>query len=251
METDAREAQIFTRRNALMTGLAGLGSLLLPNCSTPTPPTYGSLLRMGDNLTYLAHRALLPKQVMAKEYDFRDISSMPATGTIDPGDSSNPNYSKVYEKLNRSAFTEWQLTIEGRVTKPGSFSLIDLQKLPSRTQITKHYCEEGWSAIAQWTGVPLGLILQAAGIMETARFVNFHSYDGWEDSVDLYDAFHPQTILAYGMNGKPLIVPHGAPLRLRVETQIGYKSMKYLHKIVVTDEYVDLGNSGWAWYTGI
>jgi DMSO/TMAO reductase YedYZ molybdopterin-dependent catalytic subunit len=99
--------------------------------------------------------------------------------------------------------------------------------------------------------VPLGTILQSAGILPNARFVNFYAYDGYMDSVDLLDAFHPQTILAYGMNGRDLPVPHGAPVRLRVETQIGYKSLKYLQRIVVTDQFVDMGDSGWAWYTGI
>ena len=95
------------------------------------------------------------------------------------------------------------------------------------------------------------MVLTNAGINPSARFVNFYSYDGWIDSIDMMDAFHPQTILAYGMNGKNLLVPHGAPLRLRVETQVGYKSMKYLERIVVTDEFMDLGDSGWAWYVGM
>ena len=99
--------------------------------------------------------------------------------------------------------------------------------------------------------MPLSTILQSVGILPGARFVNFYSFDNWIDSIDLLDAFHPQTILAYGMNGRDLPVPHGAPVRLRVENQIGYKSMKYLQRIVVTDEFVDQGDSGWAWYTGI
>ncbi|HPH45472.1 MAG TPA: molybdopterin-dependent oxidoreductase [Chryseolinea sp.] len=237
---------ILTRRKAIITGLAGLGSLLLPGCSKPTPPTYGNILRMGDNLTYLAQRTLLPGQSLAKEYRFNDISSMPATGTTNPG-----IFNEEYSKLLQNGFADWQLVVEGKVSKSRSYSLKDLQKFPSRKQITKHCCEEGWSAIAEWTGVPLSAVLQNAGIKESARFINFHSYDGWIDSIDLYDAFHPQTILAYAMNGKDLPVPHGAPVRLRVEKQIGYKSMKYLQKIEVTDEFVDTGDSGWAWYTGI
>jgi len=97
----------------------------------------------------------------------------------------------------------------------------------------------------------LSSVLEHAGILPGARFINFYSYDGWEDSIDMLDAFHPQTILAYGMNGKALSAPHGAPVRLRVEKQIGYKSMKYLQRIVVTDEFVDPGDTGWAWYVGI
>ncbi len=127
----------------------------------------------------------------------------------------------------------------------------------SRTlQITRHTCEEGWTAIGQWTGVPLSAVLDAAGILPTARFVMFYWYDHWADSIDLLDALHPQTILAYGMNGRDLPVPHGAPVRLRVERQMGYKSMKYLQRIAVVEEFDDGGEAGniqngWAWYTGI
>ena len=240
------KSKFITRRQALITGLAGIGGLLLRGCSRPTPPNYGNLLRMGENFTYIAQRALLPGQSLAKEYRFSDVSSMPATGTTNPSRNNED-----YDKLLRNAFADWQLNIEGSVSQPGSLTLNDLKKFPARTQITKHHCEEGWTAIAQWTGVPLASILQHAGIKSSARFVNFHTYDGWIDSIDLYDAFHPQTILAYGMNGRELPVPHGAPIRLRVEKQIGYKSIKYIHKIQVTDEFLDQGDSGWAWYYGI
>ena len=142
------------------------------------------------------------------------------------------------------------------MSAPRTFSLGELKALSQRTQITRHTCEEGWTAIGQWTGVPLSTVLAAVGILSTARFVTFHSYDGWTDSIDMFDALHPQTILAYGMNGRDLPVPHGAPLRLRVERQLGYKSMKYLDRVVVTDAFDDGGKSGniqngWAWYTGI
>ncbi|WP_373400655.1 molybdopterin-dependent oxidoreductase [Algoriphagus halophilus] len=139
----------------------------------------------------------------------------------------------------------------GRISSTfGSYSLNQLKRFSPRTQITRHTCEEGWTAIAEWTGVPLRLVLEHAGIMPKARWVNFYSYDGWLDSIDLIDAFHPQTILAYGMNGKNLSIPHGAPVRLRLERQIGFKSMKYLEKIVVSEEYIDPGDIGWAWYNG-
>jgi DMSO/TMAO reductase YedYZ molybdopterin-dependent catalytic subunit len=243
--------KIMTRRKALITGLSSLGGLLLAGCSTPLPPTYGNLLRMGDALTYVAHRTLLPGQSLAKEYTFKDISSFPATGTTNPGDSSMPSFNEEYARLLATGFSNWRLPIEGRVVRPGSYSIADLQRFPSRTQITRHTCEEGWTAIAEWTGVPLSRVLESAGILPSARFVNFYAYDGYIDSIDLLDAFHPQTLLAYGMNGRDLPVPHGAPVRLRVEKHIGYKSMKYLQRIVVTDEFVDTGDSGWAWYTGI
>ena len=246
-----KKNHLITRRTAIITGLSSLGGLLLPGCTKKLPPTYGNILRMGDALTYIAQRTLLPGQSLSKEYTQKDITSFPATGTTNPADPAKESCSEEYAKLLRTGFADWKIPVEGRVKNPTSFSLAALQKLPSRTQITRHNCEEGWSAIAEWTGTPLSLVLNAAGVLPSARYVNFYSYDGWIDSIDMLDAFHPQTILAYGMNGRNLPIPHGAPVRLRVETQIGYKSMKYLQRIVVTDEFVDTGDSGWAWYTGI
>jgi hypothetical protein len=248
-------AHLITRRRALITGLASVGGLLLPGCSSELPPTYGNLLRMGDTLTYAAQRALLPGQLLAREYGHGDISSFPAIGTTSPADLDRP-LSKTYGQLQAGAFANWRLSVEGRVASPRSFSLDDLKRFPSRTQITRHTCEEGWSAIVEWTGVPLSLVLQAARILPTARFISFYSYDAWADSVDMLDALHPQTILAYGLNGRELPIPHGAPVRLRVETQLGYKSMKFLHRIVVRDTFDDGGKegniqNGWSWYAGI
>ena len=248
--------QLITRRQALLTGLTSVGGLLLSGCSKQLPPTYGNLLRMGDTLTYAAHHALLPGQKLVREYTRQDISSFPATGTTNPGDPNKPRASDLYRRLQRDNFAEWRLSVEGSVARPGSYSLADLKRLPARTQITKHVCEEGWSAIGEWTGVPLSRVLDAAGLLPTARFVCFYSFDDWADSIDLLDALHPQTLLAYGMNGRDLTLPHGAPMRLRVETQLGYKSMKYLQRIVVKDEFDDGGEkgniqNGWSWYAGI
>lgn len=243
---------IFTRREAIITGMATLSGLALSGCSKKAPPTYGNILRMGDALTYIAHRTLLPGQSLAMEYQQGDISSFPATGTTNPGDASKGSYSKTYSEFHSRGFSDWNLKVEGSVSKPGSYSLAQLHNFPSRTQITRHTCEEGWTAIGEWTGVPVSVILQHAGIKPSARYVNFYAYDGFMESIDLMDAFHPQTILAYGMNGRNLPLQHGAPVRLRVETQIGYKSVKYLERIVVSDEFVDLyGDTGWSWYTGI
>ena len=243
---------LITRRTAIATGLSSLGAMILYGCRRPTsPPTYGNILRMGDAFTYNAHRSLFSGRALAKEYSRNDISSFPATGTTNPGDSSKRGFSELYAQLQKKDFADWRLSVEGKVNNPGSYSLNDLHKFPSRTQITRHTCEEGWTAIAEWTGVPLGHVLRHAGIHPNARFVNFYAYDGWIDSIDMLDAFHPQTILAYGMNGKNLPLQHGAPLRARIETQIGYKSMKYLQRVVVTDEFVDTGDSGWAWYVGL
>jgi DMSO/TMAO reductase YedYZ molybdopterin-dependent catalytic subunit len=246
-----KKNNLVTRRQAITAGVSSLGALLLPGCSTPAPPTYGSILRMGDAFTYVAQRTLLPGQSLAKEYSFSDISSFPATGTTNPAKTADAVQAEEYARLQRGSFADWRLSVEGMVSHPGTYSLADLKRLPSRTQITKHFCEEGWSAIGQWTGVPLSTLLQSAGIQSSARYVNLYSYDGWGDNIDMYDAFHPQTILAYGMNGRDLPIQHGAPLRLRIERQVGYKSMKYINKIVVTDKFLDTGDYGWAWYVGI
>ncbi|MFT7651632.1 MAG: hypothetical protein ACI9ON_000753 [Limisphaerales bacterium] len=247
-------------RRRFLTGAVSAAGVMLTGCSKNDPPTYGSLLRFGDNLTYNAHRLLLDQYALAREYDLSDLSPMVATGSTNPADpaksSYHPQYGPVYERLLADEFSGWQLRVSGSVAKPSVFSMNDLMRLPARTQITRHTCEEGWSAIAQWTGVPLRNLLEAVGINPTAKYVQFHAYDGWADGIDMVDALHPQTILAYGMNGRTLPLSHGAPLRLRVETQIGYKSMKYLREIVVSDSFDDHGvygniQNGWSWYAGI
>lgn len=252
---------LWMSRRKLVTGLASAGGLLLAGCSSrELPPTYGNVLRMGDLLTYRAFRMLLPAQSLAREYAHRDISSSPAVGNSNPGDSQQPGFNAdrgpLYDRLRVRDFADWRLRVEGRVARPTSFSLADLKRMPERTQITKHTCEEGWSAIAEWTGVPLRTVLEAAGIQPSARFVNYYAFDDTAEGIDMLDALHPQTILAYGMNGRDLPLAHGAPLRMRVETQLGYKSVKFLERIVVANEFDDLGKigslqNGWAWYVGI
>jgi DMSO/TMAO reductase YedYZ molybdopterin-dependent catalytic subunit len=232
--------KFMTRRRAIAAGLASIGGVALTRYPKDLPPTYGSLLRMADNVTYVAHRTLLPRQALVKEYSEADITSFPAIGTTNV----------------RVNLADWKLSVEGLVARPQTFSLAQLKQLPSRTQITRHTCEEGWSAIARWTGVPLGVVLDAAGILPAARYVKSHSLDDFENSIDLVDAFHPQTMLAYAMNGSDLPVRHGAPLRLRVERQLGYKGLKYLQRLIVTNEFDDGGTkgdlaNGWSWYTGI
>ena len=248
--------RLIARRDWLAAGLASAGGLLLSGCALPVPPTYGNLLRLGDNLTYRAHRALLPGESLVREYTKADLSSFPAVGMSNPGEAEDATAAAVYRRHQQDGFGGWTLAVEGLVERPGAFSLAELKRLPARTQITKHVCEEGWTAIGEWTGVPVSRVLDAAGLKPAARFVTFYSHDDWADSIDLLDALHPQTLLAYGMNGRDLPVAHGAPLRLRVERQIGYKSMKYVTRMAVTehlDDGGDKGNpkNGWAWYTGI
>ncbi len=251
--------EIWSRRRLLRSAV-GASGLLLAGCGQTEPPTYGNLLRMGDYVTYKAHRLFLPEQSLAREYNRSDISPIPATGTVDPGNPDaygfNPTYGENYARLHRGKFADWRISVEGSVVRPATFSLADLQRMPARTQITRHTCEEGWSAIAEWTGVPLSHVLQTVGILPEARYVQFFAYDYFADGIDMLDALHPQTILAYGLNGRSLPLAHGAPLRLRVERQIGYKSMKFLRRIVVTDKFEDHGvfgplQNGWSWYAGI
>jgi len=253
-----RKSPLLSRR-ALIGGMASSGGLLLSGCAED-PPTYGNLLRMGDNLSYKVHRTFLSSTKLAREYDRSQITSMPAIGTVDPTRSDHPFYlpdgGEAFAAIQHDDFADWRLSVEGSVDRPGTFSLADLKRMPSRTQITKHMCEEGWSAITEWTGVPLSLVLQAVGIRPTARYVLFHAYDAYADSIDMADAIHPQTILAYGMNGRSLPLGHGAPLRLRVERQLGYKSMKFIRRIEVVDQFLDTGDLGliqvgWSWYAGI
>jgi DMSO/TMAO reductase YedYZ molybdopterin-dependent catalytic subunit len=248
--------RLITRRRAIVAGLASVGGVAVARLAPALPPTHGNLLRAGDALTYAAHRLLLPAQSLVREYGIGDLTSFPATGTTNPAVSVKSPLGEAYGRLQAGAFADWRLSVEGRVARPRAFSLAELKALPSRTQITRHTCEEGWTAIGQWTGVPLAAVLDAVGILPTARFVVLHSVDDWVDSLDMNDALHPQTILAYGMNGGDLPIAHGAPVRVRVERQIGYKSMKYVRRLVVADAFDDGGASGsiqngWAWYTGI
>ncbi len=217
------------------------------------PPDHGGLFGVGETLTYAAQRVLLRRHPLAREFSRDQISkNFPAINTVLPTDAD-------YRRQMAGAFKAWRLDVDGLVARPSEFSLAELKGFPSRTQITQHICEQGWSAIAEWTGVPLSFVLSAVGIRPEAKYVVFYSVDGWWDSLDMPDAWHPQTLLAYGMNGQALPVPHGAPVRLRVERQLGYKSLKYLSGFTVTDSVKDWGKGqgaegaehGYSWYAGI
>ncbi len=257
-------AQFFTRRRFLIGGTLGASALTLAGCDVlERNEQVGSVIRSAENLTMKAQRLLQGRDARAREFAEADISpSFRVNGTSRPD-------SEAYAALVETGFADWRLKIDGLVDRPQEFSLADLRKLPSRTQITRHDCVEGWSAIGKWTGVPLGLVLSAAGLKPSARFAVFHCADELEktldgsgryyESIDLIDAFPPQTILAYAMNGKELSVGHGAPLRLRVERQLGYKQAKYLMRIELVDNFGGFwgGNGGYwedrgyEWYAGI
>jgi DMSO/TMAO reductase YedYZ molybdopterin-dependent catalytic subunit len=255
---------ILTRRRFLTGSALAIGGLGLAACD-PFGQSDSVLdaLKTAESLTFRAQRLFLSSGALAREFSEADMSPVfRSNGTSMPDGED-------YAKLLETKFADWRLAVDGMVTKPLSLSLDDLKKLPARTQITRHDCVEGWSAIGKWKGVPLALVLQTAGLKPQARYAVFHcadelekTFDGsgrYYESIDLVDAFHPQTILAYEMNGQPLPVDHGAPLRLRVERQLGYKHAKYVMHIEIVDSLAAIagGNGGfwedrgYEWYAGI
>ena len=255
-------------RRGLLQALAAVGGLAVSGCDRlASEPRFRSILDAANSLTYRVQRLLIGADRLAPEYSEADISpAFRANGSTDPLDED-------YLDLVGNHFANWRLKIHGLVEHELSLSLDELRALPARTQITRHDCVEGWSCIGKWTGVPLAQILSRAGIRAEARFVVFHCADTLDDggddtdpesiryyeSIDLIDAAHPQTILAYDMNGKPLTVPHGAPLRLRLERQLGYKMAKYIMRIELVQSLADLHGGrggywedrGYEWYAGI
>ncbi len=250
---------LITRRSVLG-GLAATGTVLA-GCSRLDDKTpFRQLLSASDGFTLHAQRLILANRPLVRELSLAELSSaFPTNGTTLPkGDN--------YQRMLDTQFSDWRLRVHGLVDRPVSFSLAQLKVLRSRTQITMHNCDEGWSAVGQWTGVPLSDVLSLSGLKSSARYVVFHCLDKMEvdgnyyyESLDLLDALHPQTILAYAMNGKALPVGYGAPLRLRVETQIGYKNAKYIDRIEVVDQLSSIGKGrgGWwedfdraVWYAG-
>jgi DMSO/TMAO reductase YedYZ molybdopterin-dependent catalytic subunit len=251
-------------RRGLITGGVTLGGLMLAGCDRLSQaPSFQKFTGSAEGLTYRAQRLLLGGQPLAREFDARHISPVfKANGTTMPGDPA-------YRAMIAQGFANWRLRIDGLVARPATFSLDQLRALPARTQITRHDCVEGWSAIGKWTGAPLAALLHGVGVAQTARFAVFHCADDLEgssdgsglyyESIDLIDAFHPQTILAYAMNDAPLKVAHGAPLRLRVERQLGYKQAKYVMRVELVDSLRRFGQGkggywedrGYEWYAGI
>jgi len=249
---------MLSRRRLITSGLAAAAGTTgiavaarLANRYGLIPPDGGGLFGVGETLTYAAQR-IVTSGSLAREFTRGEISRVaPVNG--------DPPETEQYQRLRAGNFSEWRLTVDGLVARPSSFSLADLKRLPLRSQITHQACEEGWSFIAEWTGVPLSNVLNLVGVSRRARYVVFFPYDVSWDSLDMADAWHPQTLLAYGMNGQDLPAGHGAPLRVRVARQLGYKSVKYLSRIAAVESVKDIGQGlgsfapevGYSWYAGI
>lgn len=251
------------RRRWLAGVAATLGAAFVSACDRVTgSPAVQQALRMAEGLTRRTQRLILPRGALAPTYSRADISTdFRPNGSIDPQASD-------YLALKANSFIDYRLVVDGLVERPLSLSLAELRSRPSQSQITKHDCVEGWTSIAEWTGVRLETLLDEAGLKPEARYIVFHCFDALDqtedgeryyESIDLVDARHPQTILAWAMNGETLPVPHGAPLRLRVERQLGYKHAKYIRRIEVVESFAGLGagkggyweDRGYEWYAGI
>jgi DMSO/TMAO reductase YedYZ molybdopterin-dependent catalytic subunit len=253
-----------SRRGWLKAGVAAAGGLWLSACDKfATDPKTLKVLAGAEDLTRRAQRLVVDRKALAREFGQADISpDFKANGSINPEDED-------YKAHVAGGFADYRLVVDGLVERPLSLSLAELRSLPARTQITRHDCVEGWSSIGKWTGAHLGPLLDQAGLKKNARYIVFHCGDTLEqtldgsgqyyESIDLIDAYHPQTILAYAMNDRPLPVPHGAPVRLRVERQLGYKHAKYVMRLEAVEDFTHMGRGkggfwedrGYEWYAGI
>jgi DMSO/TMAO reductase YedYZ molybdopterin-dependent catalytic subunit len=251
---------MISRRKFIGSISLGAGGLLLSGCDRlDASPSFRGLLRSAEGLTMRAQRLVTDRTALAREFSETDMSPIFRMNGNRMPDTPE------YQKHLAEGFATWRMAVDGLVRKPLNLSLARLRTLPTRTQITRHDCVEGWSAIGKWHGVPLGLLLQAAGLRDEARYIVFHCADrfgsaSYYESIDLIDAFHPQTILAWGMNGELLPVGHGAPIRLRVERQLGYKHAKYVMRVEAVDSLARAygGRGGYwedsndyEWYAGI
>jgi DMSO/TMAO reductase YedYZ molybdopterin-dependent catalytic subunit len=249
------------RRRFLMRALGLGGAGLLAGCDRLSRTEwFPRLLQRAEGLTRRAQHLVTPRRAMAQEFSEADLSpGFRSNGTANP---DNPQY----QALAANGFSDYRLKVGGLVDRPRSFSLAELQALPSRTQITRHDCVEGWSAIGKWKGAQLGALLDSVGLQSGARYAVFHCADPMDpsgtryyESIDMEDAHHPQTLLAYMLNDRPLPVANGAPIRLRVERQLGYKMAKYVMAIELVDSFAHIGggkggyweDQGYEWYAGI
>ncbi len=245
-----------SRRKLITTGLASVTSLgvatLFAQRYGLVPPDHGGIYGLGETLTYASQR-VLTRHSLAREFSRSQISKRPVPNEMPP-------LNEAFKRLQAGGFADWRLSVDGMVARPGTFSLAQLKSYPSRSQITQLACEEGWSYIAEWTGVPLSHVLELVGIHPQASYVVYFSIDpDWWESIDMADALHPQTFIAYGLNGDELPVGNGGPLRLRLPRQLGYKSVKFITHMTVTDSLKGFGKglgsaapeSGYSWYAGI
>jgi DMSO/TMAO reductase YedYZ molybdopterin-dependent catalytic subunit len=248
-----------SRRKLIITGLAaaaGVSGLSvaarLAQKYGLVPPDHGGIYGLGETLTYASQR-LLTRHSFAREFSRSQVSKRPLANEIAP-------FSEGFKRLQAGGFADWRLSVDGMVDRPACFSLAQLKSYPSRSQITELACEEGWSYIAEWIGVPLSHVLDLVGTHPQARYVLYFSIEpDWWESIDMADAMHPQTFLTYGMNGDDLPMGNGGPLRLRLPRQLGYKSVKFITHLTVTDSLKRFGKGlgsaspegGYAWYAGI
>ncbi len=252
------------RRSFIGRALAGAGSLLLSGCyDLSTKPWFTGLLGEVENVNRTVQNLLAGPHALAPEYTAAEIAPVfRANGTRDPG-------TEDYRAHQAGNFAAWRVTVTGLVEKPLSLSITQLRAMPSRTQITRHDCVEGWSCIGQWTGTPLAHVLSLAVPKPAARYAVFYCADPmsvegdprnfYYESLSLSEAFHPQTLLAYGLNGSPLPVANGAPVRLRAERQLGYKHPKYIQRIELVRDFTHIAggkggyweDAGYNWYGGI
>ena len=248
-----------TRRRLITTGLAtaagGSGLAVAARLAAKyglVPPDSGGIYGAGETLTYGVQRMLMSSHSMAREFDRSQITKFV------PVDGGQPR-SQAYQRLLAGKFADWRLRIDGLVARPALLSLAELKSYPAHTQITHQACEEGWSFIAEWTGVPLSFVLNMVGAQPQARYVVYFAFDDSWDSIDMAEALHPQTLLAYSRNGEELPPDYGAPLRMKVPRQLGYKNVKFLAHITVTDTLKNIRNGqgsvspdyGYSWYAGI
>jgi DMSO/TMAO reductase YedYZ molybdopterin-dependent catalytic subunit len=239
--------KMITRGLAAAAGLSGLAvAERVADRYGLVPPDHGGIYGPGESLTYAAQR-LLTRHSLAREFSRSQISNPPFANEIAPP-------SDHFKRLQADGFKDWRLSIEGLVAQPASLSLDEVKRFPVRRQITEIACEEGWSYVAEWVGTPLADVLRAAGTMPQARYVVYFSIErAWWESIDMADALHPQTLIAYAMNGGDLPVAFGGPLRLRVPRQLGYKSVKFINRLVVTDRLKQFVSpeGEYSWYAGI
>jgi DMSO/TMAO reductase YedYZ molybdopterin-dependent catalytic subunit len=251
--TDISRRRLIIGGLASAAGVSGLGvAARLAQKYGLIAPDHGGLYGPGEVLNYASYR-LLTRDSSAREFRRDQISKPPMANGFAP-------LGNDFKRLEQGKFADWRLEVGGMVARPASFSVAQLKSYPSRSQITELACEEGWSYIAEWHGVPLSYILDVVGTHANAKYVVYFSIQpNWWDSIDMADAMHPQTYVAYGMNGDDLPVGNGGPLRLRVPRQLGYKSVKFITRLTVTDDLKKFGKGlgsaspedGYSWYAGI